>query len=197
MHRTSSPGHAQRLIELVRGAPYLMAALAAVRELDLGAWCIGAGAVRSLVWDSLHGFSEPSALEDIDVVYFDADEPPRLSEAALQKRLSMRMPEHRWEVTNQAHVHHWFRESLGQVVTPLSSLEEGISTWPEFATCVGVSLAADDSIRVLAPHGLEDLFGLRVRHNPVRADAATYRQRVEQKQFARRWPKVEILAAQP
>lgn len=27
------------------------------------------------------------------------------------------------------------------------------------------------------PHGLEDLFALRVRHNPVRASAATYRQR--------------------
>ncbi|WP_237711521.1 nucleotidyltransferase family protein [Paracidovorax oryzae] len=46
------------------------------------------------------------------------------------------------------------------------------------------------------PHGLEDLFALRVRHNPVRASAATYRQRVEQKRYAQRWPRVEVIPAE-
>lgn len=184
----------RRLVELVRQAPHLMSALSAVRQLGLASWCIGAGAVRALVWDSLHGFAQPSALEDVDVVYFDVAEPqPR--EAELQVCLSRQMPALRWEVTNQATVHHWFRERLGMVVSPLNSLEEGVATWPEFATCVGVALEADDSIRVIAPHGLQDLFGLRVRHNPSRADAQTYRQRVAQKRFAQRWPRVEVLPA--
>lgn len=188
------PSLDQRLVEMVRQAPYLMSALAAARELDLESWCIGAGAVRSLVWDSLHGFEQPSALEDLDVIYFDALEHAS-HESELQRRLSARMPGFHWEVTNQATVHHWFLESLGEIVRPLASLEEGVASWPEFATCVGVSLEADDAIRIVAPHGLDDLFGLRVRHNPSRANVETYRQRVARKMFAQRWPMVEVWPA--
>jgi uncharacterized protein len=185
----------QRLIEMVRGAPDLMKALATVRQLGLDSWCIGAGAIRTLVWDCLHGFEKPSALEDIDVVYFDALPADSWQEAELQRQLTALMPGPCWEVTNQATVHHWFLKSLGEVVPPLRSLDEGVSTWPEFATCVGVSLMPDDSLLVVAPHGLDDLFGLRVRHNPIRASAATYRKRVEQKRFADRWPRVVVLPA--
>eukprot|EP01034_Spumella_vulgaris_P027324 gene27324-34024_t len=49
-----------RLVLLVRSSAGLMAALRAVRELGLDSWCIGAGAVRSLVWDTLHGYTVPS-----------------------------------------------------------------------------------------------------------------------------------------
>jgi len=56
---------------MVRSSSPLMAALRAVRSLRLASWCIGAGAVRSLVWDTLHGFEEASPVEDVDVVYFD------------------------------------------------------------------------------------------------------------------------------
>lgn len=105
------------------------------------------------------------------------------------------MPQPCWEVTNQASVHHWFLQALGQVVPPLRSLEEGVATWPEFATCVGVCLEPDDSLRIVAPHGLDDLFAPRVRHNPVRADAATYERRVAQKRYAHRWPRVEVVPA--
>lgn len=179
---------------MVRGAPHLMAALTAVRELKLESWCIGAGAIRTLVWDSQHGFKEPTVLEDIDVVFFDA-ECDLQYEADLHRRLIALMPGPRWEVTNQATVHLWFK-SLGQIVSPLRSLEEGVSTWPEFATCVGVCLKADDSLHIVAPHGLEDLFALQVRHNPMRADASTYMQRVEQKQFSNRWPLVTVHPSQ-
>ena len=41
---------------------------------------------------------------------------------------------------------HWFAINLGQVVPPLGSLEEGVATWPEFATCVGVNLDDEESI---------------------------------------------------
>ncbi|WP_436133044.1 nucleotidyltransferase family protein [Acidovorax sp. LjRoot129] len=67
-----------------------------------------------------------------------------------------------------------------------------MSTWPEFATCVGVYLGDDESIGVVAPHGLDDLFALRVRHNPLRASLEAYRQRVESKRFGERWPLVSI-----
>lgn len=193
MHSHTQREREARLIAIVRASKPLMEALAAVRALQLQSWCIGAGAVRSLVWDALHGHAEPTATEDVDVVYFDASCDAG-QDADLAQRLAEVLPAVRWEVTNQAHVHRWFGQALGQQVPPLRSLEEGVATWPEFATCVGVSVDHEGTMRVIAPHGLEDLFGLRVRHNPVRASAATYRQRVQSKRFAVRWPLLSIEA---
>lgn len=191
-HEKLQPALEQKLITIVRSSESLMAALRAVRSLGLSSWCIGAGAVRSLVWDTLHGFDVASGLKDVDVVHFTSEAHGPQSDAVLENRLRMLMPEVHWEVTNQATVHHWFAGSLNQAVPALASLEEGVSTWPEFATCVGVHLNDDDSIGVVAPHGLDDLFGLRVRHNPLRASFAVYQQRVELKRFGERWPLLSI-----
>lgn len=172
-----------------------MAALSAARSLGLDNWCIGAGAVRTLVWDALHGHAIPTPLADVDLVYFDADAPPQ-RDSELEARLRTAMPWLTWEVTNQVHVHTWFMREFGREVAPLLSLEDGVATWPEYATCVGVSLEDGDAIRVIAPHGLEDLFALRVRHNPARADIDTYRRRVTSKRFAQRWPLLAIASLQ-
>ncbi|WP_233234611.1 nucleotidyltransferase family protein [Bordetella sp. LUAb4] len=168
-----------------------MDALRAVRSLELASWCIGAGAIRSLVWDSLHGFFEPSPVADIDVAYFDADASPEL-DIRLQHRLSCLLVGLNWEVTNQAKVHEWLVDASGQAFPPLISLADGLATWPEFATCVGVYLDANDSVRVIAPYGLDDLFELRVRHNPRRVSVATFWDRVRSKRYSQRWPRLTI-----
>ena len=180
------------LVALVRSSRELMAALGAVRSLGLSSWCIGAGAVRSLVWDSLHGYKRPSDLADVDVVYFDDSASAKGQDAELELRLASIIPSVRWEVTNQATVHHWFAEQLGIEVPAIRSLEEGVSTWPEFATCVGVNLDEEEAIGIVAPHGLDDLFGLLVRHNPLRVSVATYQQRIQSKRFGERWPLLSI-----
>jgi hypothetical protein len=146
--------------------------------------------VRNLVWDTLHARS-PTFNSDIDVVFFDAELPPH-RDAELERQLHSLMPNMDWEVTNQAHVHLWFESTLDRIVHPLGSLEEGISTWPEFATCVGVFITDDDSIGIIAPYGLDDLFEMKVRHNPARASADEFNQRVRSKRFRDRWPRLTI-----
>ena len=189
----ASPALEQQLTAIARGAPWFMRALAAVRGLDLPNWCIGAGAVRNLVWDALHGYPLPSTLPDIDVVYFDPDSQADEQDAAIQSALSSVCPELSWEVTNQAHVHRWLALSLGQQVAPFRSLEAAVASWPEFATAVGVRLEKDDTLTVIAPHGLDDLFAMIVRHNPASASIASYLARVAGKRFAERWPQVSVV----
>ncbi|WP_287144442.1 nucleotidyltransferase family protein [Achromobacter sp.] len=181
----------QQLCALVADSAPLMVALTAVRTLGLSSWCIGAGVIRSLVWDALHGFEKPSPVDDVDVAYFDADAAPNQDDE-LQKTLSGLVPHLTWDVTNQARVHEWLVDAGGRAVAPLASLHDGLATWPEFATCVGVHLEADGALRVIAPHGLTDLFELRVRHNPRRAGAAIFAERVHSKQFGLRWPRLSI-----
>lgn len=185
---------AEQLRAIVRASAWFMAALQAARALQLPPWCIGAGAVRNLVWDALHGHPQPSALSDLDLVYFDTADLSAQRDAALQARLSAAWPDTPWEVTNQAGVHQWFEAHFGHAVAALGSLEEAVASWPEYATAVGIRLEADDSLTVIAPLGLDDLFGMIVRRNPARVSLATYRARIEQKRYTLRWPRVQIIS---
>jgi hypothetical protein len=176
---------------LVRETPWFMTALRAGRELRLAQWCIGAGALRTLVWDALHG-QPRSELADVDFVYFCAQDLSPARDAALQRLLAEKCPGLPWDVTNQAGVHLWFEAYFGHAVEPLRSLEEAIATWPEPATAVGVWLDERDALHVIAPHGLADLLGMRVRRNPARVSEQTYRERCESKRYAERWPRVVV-----
>ena len=183
----------ERLRHIARSSAWFMQALEAVRDLELSTWCIGAGAVRNLVWDALHDYATPSRLPDIDVAYFDASDLAPEREADLQRRLYAAMPGIPWEVTNQAAVHRWFEAYFGHAVGPLASLPAAVASWPEYATCVGLCLHQDNSIEVIAPHGLDDLFNCVVRRNPTRVSMETYRLRIEQKNYASRWPRVTVV----
>ncbi len=189
---TVAPRHSQ-LVALVEASPWFMTALQTVRSLQLGSWCIGAGAVRNLVWDHLHGYVEPSRLPDVDVAYFNPQDMSPETDQALECKLEELAPDVPWEVTNQAGVHTWFEDCFGHPVQPLRSLVEAVASWPEYATCVGVALSNRGRIEIIAPWGLEDLFGLVVRRNPARVSLETYRQRTEQKRYAQRWPRVRVL----
>jgi hypothetical protein len=48
-------------------------------------------------------------------------------------------------------------------------------------------------LEIVAPCGLEDLFGLVCRRNPRRVTVDHYRRRIRDKRIAERWPRVEIV----
>jgi hypothetical protein len=183
-----------RLIELVRATPWFMEALRAARSLALPDWCIGAGAVRNLVWDALHDHRVPTMLADVDLAYFDLSDLSLERDRMLAATLRSIAPRFAWDVTNQAAVHLWFADHFGHAVDPLRSIEEAVASWPEFATAVALRLADDDAIEVIAPLGLDDLFGMVVRRNPARVSLDTYRRRVRDKRYSERWPRVRVIA---
>ncbi|MCA0244457.1 MAG: nucleotidyltransferase family protein [Proteobacteria bacterium] len=59
---------------------------------------------------------------------------------------------------------------------------------------MAVRLDAQGRLDVIAPHGLGDLLGMRIRRNPTRASEATYRQRTAEKRYPERWPRVEVVS---
>jgi hypothetical protein len=82
---------------------------------------------------------------------------------------------------------------FGYAVEPLVSLYDAVASWPETATSVAVTLGADGSLDVIAPLGLEDLFGMVIRRNPRRVSIDVYRERIAEKHYAERWPKVRVV----
>jgi uncharacterized protein len=186
--------HEPELIAIVRQTPWLMRVLAAVRSLGLPEGAVGAGAVRTAVWNQLHGFTETPALRDVDVAYFDPRDISKARDDAQLARLQELEPDFPWEITNQAAIHQWLTDASGAPVPPFRSLAEAVASWPETATCVAVRLNTDDSIGVIAPLGLEDLFDMVVRRNPARVGVEAFRKRVAQKRFTERWPKVCVVS---
>ncbi len=180
---------------MARADARMMGWLQAGRALGLRDWCIGAGAVRNMVWDALSGQTQSSEPADVDFVYHDPFCLDAAQDLALQARLQAASPATPWEVMNQARVHTWFPAHFGHEVEPLRSLADAVASWPETCTAVGLCLRGDGRIEVLAPLGLDDLFAGIVRRNPRRVSLETYRQRVADKRYAERWPGVRVLPA--
>src|SRR5688572_20445549 len=97
--------HEQLLCDWIEADPLRMRALALAAELALSDWCIAAGFVRNLVWDKLHGFQQPTALGDIDLIYFDAADACAERDEVLEEGLRTRDPVLPWSVRNQARMH--------------------------------------------------------------------------------------------
>jgi hypothetical protein len=187
----ATDAHAERVLALIAADPWRMDALRAARALNLPDWAIGAGFVRSRVWDWLDGDRQATMPSDIDLLYFDPADPAPARETALERQLSRTMPA-AWSVTNQARMH----EHNGDA--PYRSTEDALRHWLETPTCVAVRLDGDDGLALLAPWGLDDLFAMTVRPTPSGcAKPALYRGRVAGKQWDRVWPRVRIVEPPP
>lgn len=170
-----------------------MEALLAARRVAAPDWLIGAGAIRNAVWDHLHGFSEPTPLADIDLVFFDSNDTSVDRERQVEEALTGQLRGVPWEARNQAAVHLWFPDKFGYDVEPFGSTAEAIASWPETATSVAVRLNEDDDLAVVAPCGLSDLLGMVHRRNPARVTVEEYERRLATKRIGELWPRVTII----
>jgi uncharacterized protein len=191
---THQPDYEADLRHIIFNNSWLMGILEAARDCHLPDWAIGAGAIRSVAWDHLHNYATPTPIKDVDLVYFDPTDLTGQRDAAIERHLKQILATIPWEVTNQAAVHLWYSHHFGvDPVPPLTSTTDGIATWPETATCVGVRLEPDQSLTIIAPYGLDDLFNMVLRRNPRRVTLAHFRQRLAEKRITEKWPQVTIM----
>ncbi len=181
------------LQRIIRSDPWFLSVLRAARDSGLPAWAVGAGAIRNLVWDDLHGYERRTPLADIDLVYFDSRNLRSEHERLSEERLARLLPGVPWQVKNQAAVHLWYQRVFGQAVPPLTSIEEAVATWPETATAVAVRLLPDDTLYVIAPFGLSGLFHMILRRNPARVSRDEFRRRCRDKAIQIKWPRVQLI----
>lgn len=172
-----------------------MRALIAAREVNAPDWLISAGAVRTAVWDRLHGYQTRTDLPDFDLGFFDEADLSEEREHEIQRSLESALPTEKWDVKNQAAVHLWYPKKFGYPVQPLTSTAAAVATFPEIAVCVGLRLRSDDSLLIEAPYGLDDLFCLVHRRNPTRVSIEEYERRLAGKRITDRWPRVTVVPA--
>jgi hypothetical protein len=179
----------QRLTDLVRGDERFMALLRAARACCPPDWAIGAGALRNLVWNHLTGRVNPA--RDVDVAYFDATR--TVEEDTIEHCLRARCPDVSWDVKNQATVHTWYERRYGIPLQPYRSLDDAVGTFPETCTSIAVRLRDDDGLDVLAPCGLDDLFGMVLRRNRRQVTLQIFRRRLAEKRPDQLWPGVRVV----
>lgn len=176
------------LVDLLKADDRVMRLLRAIRDLDLDSWCLAAGTIRNIVWDNLHGYTEPTLPSDVDVLVYDPLRTDPSYERELEGSLSTAVPDARWEVVNQATIHTYTGDP-----SPYTSIEDAMSRWADLVTAVGAHIDDNDEITIIAPGGLDDLFELRVRPNLATPTAAgVYRDRMASKGWKETWPQLTI-----
>ena len=184
------PGHERTLLTWIEADPWRMSCLEVVAGLGLPDGWIGAGFVRNLVWDRLHGLAAATPLADVDVLFFDPDAGGE-EESGIEARLQVYMPRTPWSARNQARMH------VRNGDAPYRDTADAMAHWLETATAVAVRLGAGGDLDLLAPFGLDDLFALTVRPTPharSRPDRlAAYRQRLAEKAWEKRWPGLRVV----
>jgi hypothetical protein len=181
-----------RLRDILFADPWFVDLLRAARTVDAPDWVIGAGVIRDVVWDALHG--KPRGLvKDVDLAFFDPADLRPENDAAVERALALAMPGVRWDAKNQAAVHLWYERRFGHAIPPITGIADGIARWPETATAIGVRLEESDDLTVVAPCGLDDLFELVLRRNPRQVSRAYFEERLARKDISGRWPRVRVV----
>jgi len=182
--------HRSTLLSLIARDDVRLRLLGHVASLNLPDCWIGAGFVRSAVWDHLHGRSPEASWDDIDVVWFDKNGAAVAADEAIEAHLKQADPSANWSVKNQARMH------LSNGDAPYLSVEDAISRWPETATAVALRLQAD-AIDILAPLGLDDLFSMVIRPTPsfTGHKLSLFHDRMRAKQWLDRWPRLTVAGA--
>ena len=159
-----------RLEDIVRRSEPLMRVLTTIRELDPPDWLVFSGAIYQRVLNELTGRPLDYGIRDYDVGYFDPDISWDAEDRVIRRVAAAFEPPLRQmvEVRNQARVHVWFEGKFGETYAPLSRTAEALERFVSATFAVGVRLEHDDCLKVVAPFGLDDLFALRMRPNPIR-----------------------------
>ena len=179
--------NAQKLLAIVNGSPRCMAASKIARHLQLPDWAIGAGFIGAAVWDNLSGFTMPTPVDDIDLLYFN---PARLDpnyDALLEDKLNSASPGIPWNIRNQARMH------LRNADAPYASTAHALQSWLETPTCIAMRLLESGDFIITAPFGLEDLFSMTIRPTPRGGQRENaYLNRINSKRWQLKWPRATV-----
>ena len=94
-----------------------------------------------------------------------------------------------WQDWIAAKIAATIEQRFGEPYAPLKSSAEALSRFTSTVFAVGVRLEPNDRLTICAPFGLEDLFAMRLRPNPVRRGGG-FQRTAEAAQ--RRWPELVI-----
>jgi hypothetical protein len=185
----------QRLKDILRADSLIWPLLIGARRLDLPDWFVVSGAIYQTVWNALTGRPDGHGLKDIDLIYFESSDLSWDAEDRVIARVNAAFADINLpvpvEVRNQARVHLWFEQRFGAAYAPLTCACESLTRYASTTHAVGVRLTGDGNMDITAPFGLDDVFSLRLRPNPLLDNRGTYDQKAAR--CRELWPQIEVI----
>lgn len=174
------------VVNLLKKDPVRWHALGLLERLNIETACIGAGFVRNLVWDNLHGLQSNCRDGDLDVLWFDAERNSPQNDLEIEQKLKRLDASFNWSVKNQARMH------IRNNDRPYTDVADAMRFWPETATAIAARRMGNDC-ELIAPFGFEDLQKMILRPtSQERHKLDAFRNRVRKKRWAERWPHVSV-----
>jgi len=180
------------LSEIISQNEVLYSVIEKAATIGLQDYYIGAGCITQTVWNYQSGLELANGISDIDFVYYDGSDLSFEAEDATIKRIINMMEPCKisLDIKNQARVHLWYKDRFGYDIEPYDSVESAINTWPTTATAIGVRLESA-GLKVYAPFGLNDMFGMIVKANKAKITKEIYMAKVEK--WSAKWTALTII----
>ena len=171
--------------EWIRADEERLEALQLASSLGLSDWCLAAGFVRNLIWDRLHEKYTITPLNDIDLIYFNAENTDESLDLDYERKLKTlsNLP---WSVKNQARMH------IRNDDKTYKSCSDAMRYWVEVETAVGASYCTEGDINIVAPFGLDANFSKTITLNKVRPKPNAFIDRVVKKNWCEIWPLLKV-----
>ncbi|MCZ2819980.1 nucleotidyltransferase family protein [Modestobacter sp. VKM Ac-2977] len=182
-----------RFLELVLANPTVSAVLERAPALGLPDAWLTAGVLFQSVWNGLTGRVPAAGIRDADFFYFDPDTSWAAEDAVIRRGAELfgdlPIPV---EMRNEARVHLWYADRFGAPTpAPFRDCRDAIDAFAAVCCSVGVSVGGDGELRVYAPYGYDDLFGMVVRPNPGLAPQSVYEAKAAR--WLTEWPQLTVL----
>lgn len=162
-----------------------------LEQSNLKNYYVGAGCINQTVFNYLHNFPIDANINDYDIVYYDEDTSYEKEDIVIKyiedllNDLNIKL-----DIKNEARVHLWYNDKYNDNRKPYSSLEDAIRRWGTTITCIGVRIE-NNSLKVYAPYGLDDLFKMIIR--PVKIDFKKEDYLKKVNKWQKKWPKLTII----
>jgi len=184
----------REFLRIVRANPGIAAVLNAMCDFPAPDLWLVSGCLFQSVWNALEDKPPEYGILDYDLFYFDTD----LSYEA-EDRWIKRSAAHfastglRVELRNQARVHLWYGEKFGIAgYPPLTSSCDGVDHFLFPACMVAIRPRAAGEPELYAPLGLDDVFNLVLRSNPLWPQPRDDRFWSKVRRYQSAWPTVTV-----
>jgi hypothetical protein len=182
----------EKLKEIIMSNKILKDTLNKASKIKLKNYYIGAGCIAQTVWNYQMKLELTNGISDIDFVYYDNNDLSLEAENKIIENINksfLQCPI-KLDIKNQARVHLWYKDHFGYDIKPYNSVEDAINSWPTTATSIGVRLE-NKNLKIYAPFGLNDLFGMIVKANKAQITEKIYLQKVEK--WKNKWSSLTII----
>jgi len=187
----------ERFIRAIRSNAIVGEILKRLPDLALpDAWLAG-GCLFQTVWNVLHGDAPSRGIKDYDVFYFDATDLSKAAEERINRGAALSFAGLGCEVElrNQARVHLWYEDEFGVSGYPaLRRSTEGIDRFLAVCCMVAVRPTRGGEVDLYAPFGVDDVFNLIMRPNPLFPTAPRDRYALKAKRWQTLWPGLQVEA---